>query len=173
MRTTLVEICLNLLESPVFDCSPNALHTFIGLLAVKEKRDPLPFWKNEQEGAVSICVSALARCYAYLSEGECRAAIEELKSKDLVVGQEPHWGIRRLGSYYQCRPHLRPRREMLPPRVRRKVLSIGHCVFCGSTGKLEVDHIFPVARGGGDEPSNLQPLCVPCNRSKGAKIIRK
>ena len=33
----------------------------------------------------------------------------------------------------------------------------------------EIDHIHPVAKGGGNELSNLQLLCPPCNRSKGAK----
>lgn len=33
----------------------------------------------------------------------------------------------------------------------------------------ELDHIMPIARLGPDELSNLQWLCKPCNRSKGAK----
>jgi len=32
-----------------------------------------------------------------------------------------------------------------------------------------VDHIVPRARGGQNEPTNLQLLCEPCNASKGAK----
>lgn len=30
------------------------------------------------------------------------------------------------------------------------------------------DHIRPKARGGGDEPGNIQLACVPCNVSKGS-----
>ena len=33
----------------------------------------------------------------------------------------------------------------------------------------EVDHIVPVAKGGGGELSNLQALCTPCNRAKRDK----
>ena len=35
--------------------------------------------------------------------------------------------------------------------------------------KFEVDHFLPIALGGTSWPSNLQLLCMPCNRSKGAK----
>lgn len=42
------------------------------------------------------------------------------------------------------------------------------CRRCGSTSRLEVDHVIPLARGGSNDPSNLQTLCFPCNRRKGA-----
>jgi 5-methylcytosine-specific restriction endonuclease McrA len=35
----------------------------------------------------------------------------------------------------------------------------------------EVDHIFPVSRGGSHEIGNLQCLCRKCNMSKGAKLM--
>lgn len=50
----------------------------------------------------------------------------------------------------------------------------GSGVFCSICGKkltfdnFEVDHIYPWAKGGKTEPSNLQPLCKDCNRKKGA-----
>lgn len=40
------------------------------------------------------------------------------------------------------------------------------CARCGSTEKLAVDHVVPMARGGSDDPSNLQILCKRCNSSK-------
>jgi 5-methylcytosine-specific restriction endonuclease McrA len=46
----------------------------------------------------------------------------------------------------------------------------GHrCQICGSTENLVLDHIVPIAKGGGDEPSNLQALCWSCNSRKGAR----
>ena len=35
---------------------------------------------------------------------------------------------------------------------------------------MEVDHIYPQARRGGERPSNLQLLCPPCNKKKGSKV---
>jgi hypothetical protein len=44
------------------------------------------------------------------------------------------------------------------------------CVECGSTADLTVDHKQPRARGGGNDPSNLQTLCRSCNSRKGTKV---
>ncbi|MDD5604333.1 MAG: HNH endonuclease signature motif containing protein [Dehalococcoidales bacterium] len=38
---------------------------------------------------------------------------------------------------------------------------------------LEVDHITPVSKGGKDNPANLQLLCPPCNKKKGATFKPK
>jgi 5-methylcytosine-specific restriction endonuclease McrA len=44
------------------------------------------------------------------------------------------------------------------------------CVICRSKlTKYHVDHKIPLARGGSNDPENLQILCPPCNQSKGAK----
>lgn len=43
------------------------------------------------------------------------------------------------------------------------------CVKCHATGvELVKDHILPIYLGGSDALSNLQPLCIRCNSSKGA-----
>jgi hypothetical protein len=41
-----------------------------------------------------------------------------------------------------------------------------HCVFCGSGGRLEADHIIPWSAGGSDEMDNLRTLCHACNQER-------
>ncbi len=41
------------------------------------------------------------------------------------------------------------------------------CRKCGSTQNLEVDHIFPISKGGKSTFDNLQTLCHRCNVAKG------
>ncbi|MBI2893936.1 MAG: DEAD/DEAH box helicase family protein [Deltaproteobacteria bacterium] len=45
------------------------------------------------------------------------------------------------------------------------------CLACGTTRKLQVDHVVPVSVGGPNEPENLQTLCGQCNRAKGKRRI--
>lgn len=43
------------------------------------------------------------------------------------------------------------------------------CVYCGAhppNVELEVDHYFPLARGGTDDYGNLVTACLECNRGK-------
>lgn len=45
------------------------------------------------------------------------------------------------------------------------------CRYCGSRApdvSLTVDHVIPVALGGGDEPSNLVAACSGCNSGKAS-----
>lgn len=42
----------------------------------------------------------------------------------------------------------------------------GACRCCGSSLKLEYDHIVPFSCGGSNDRSNIQLLCQRCNRSK-------
>jgi 5-methylcytosine-specific restriction endonuclease McrA len=48
------------------------------------------------------------------------------------------------------------------------------CLACGKAEpeiKLTADHVVAVANNGSSDISNLQPLCQPCNTSKGTKTI--
>jgi HNH endonuclease len=42
------------------------------------------------------------------------------------------------------------------------------CLACGATDGLSLDHVFPWSLGGEDTYENLQTLCLPCNKRKGA-----
>ncbi len=41
------------------------------------------------------------------------------------------------------------------------------CLACDRKTKLTVDHIIPLSKGGSNLIDNIQPLCGPCNSSKG------
>lgn len=62
----------------------------------------------------------------------------------------------------------------IPATVRAEVLSAAgnKCQRCDSTERLEIDHIKPISHGGTGEKSNLQVLCVSCNRKKRAEQLR-
>jgi len=68
---------------------------------------------------------------------------------------------------------LNPRqRRAIPDRIKVFVWQRdgGKCVQCGSTEKLEYDHIIPLSRGGSNSARNIQLLCQDCNRRKGNSI---
>jgi 5-methylcytosine-specific restriction endonuclease McrA len=43
------------------------------------------------------------------------------------------------------------------------------CLCCGKRRKLTADHVIPISKGGTSNIDNIQPLCGPCNSSKGTK----
>lgn len=52
---------------------------------------------------------------------------------------------------------------------RRDAYRCSHCGFVGTWATLEVDHVVPFSWDGNDDPAGMQTLCLPCNRSKGAR----
>lgn len=65
-------------------------------------------------------------------------------------------------------------RAGIPPKLRHEIFQRDEftCQHCGASPRkdlsvvIEVDHIVPVSKGGGNEPSNLQTLCDKCNAGK-------
>ena len=68
----------------------------------------------------------------------------------------------------------KPRRTTIPNALRWTILKRDQhrCAGCGQSPathrglSLEVDHIVPVCRGGGNEEGNLRTLCSACNNGK-------
>jgi 5-methylcytosine-specific restriction endonuclease McrA len=53
-------------------------------------------------------------------------------------------------------------------RGRVRALLALPCAGCGTAEAITVDHIVPLSKGGHNVDVNLQPLCICCNRRKGA-----
>ena len=67
-------------------------------------------------------------------------------------------------------------REPIRKSVRFEVFKrdLFTCQYCGATPPtvvLEVDHIEPVALGGGNDEGNLVTACFDCNRGKAARDL--
>jgi hypothetical protein len=107
------------------------------------------FW--EDDGLAADEVMALV----HERERRLRRRIE--RAKDMMVADSEASG---------------PRREPIPEDVRREVFRRdgGRCAVCDSDELLQFDHVIPVALGGASTPENLQLLCAPCNREKGAGL---
>ena len=78
----------------------------------------------------------------------------------------------------RCKAHggmpfdgAKQRYTKMPNDMRNRVLARdGHrCTQCGSTIRLEVDHIRAVSQGGRHEATNLRTLCHSCHATKTAR----
>lgn len=67
-------------------------------------------------------------------------------------------------------------RSQMTDKLRYTILKRDgfRCVLCGhgrdDGAQLEVDHIFPVSKGGETVPKNLRTLCKECNRGKRDEV---
>ncbi len=67
------------------------------------------------------------------------------------------------------------KRKKITPKIKLQVFAKDNytCQSCGRSPithhvlSLEVDHTQPFSRGGADDLSNYQTLCLECNRGKG------
>jgi 5-methylcytosine-specific restriction endonuclease McrA len=83
------------------------------------------------------------------------------------------WKEQHLGPSVE---HPRPT-PRLPPSdpawqaLKQRVLAEESCcAFCGSEELPTIDHIIPLALGGGNHRGNLMRLCDPCNNEKGSQL---
>jgi len=71
-------------------------------------------------------------------------------------------------NYKSLRREFKSKRKHFFKNLIKKQKS---CVFCGATERLSVDHIIPLVKGGRNNLSNMQILCISCNSKKGSKIL--
>jgi 5-methylcytosine-specific restriction endonuclease McrA len=63
-------------------------------------------------------------------------------------------------------PHMKPCNKESLAQIKREVWqeSQHECSNCKSTFALEMDHLHPRAKGGGNTKDNLRILCRACNQ---------
>lgn len=50
----------------------------------------------------------------------------------------------------------------------------GHsCCYCATDGKLTLEHLTPLSRGGDNAVGNIAPACAPCNRRKWHRSLEE
>ena len=67
-------------------------------------------------------------------------------------------------------------RKAISDKLRWQILTRDgfRCRYCradSTESKLEIDHVLPVAQGGGNEIGNLLTACRACNSGKRASIL--
>lgn len=129
-------------------------HTYpVGFMGVGERRywrfENRWYWDNEDLNAQQVYALLVTR------DQRRKATINRAQSF-VAMDQEPPTSVR--GS--------------IPEDVKQFVWKRdgGQCRQCRSNTELQFDHIIPASMGGASTPENIQVLCGPCNRRKGASV---
>ncbi|MBS0272981.1 MAG: HNH endonuclease [Proteobacteria bacterium] len=143
---------------------------------------PDQYHKSQHEPFIIITEPALIifRNRVFLSERKIRTDTEReevvLRAKKIVFDEEAEvTSLRSFVSNIDAATEYQqsgPKRDPISDDVKLLVWSRdgGACVRCGSKEKIHFDHVLPVAKGGSNEPANIQILCQSCNLRKSDKI---
>ncbi len=107
-------------------------------------------------------------------QGRCSRCYRlKQKRQRAKVKANPKARARHRAARVVYRNRLRANGGKLTAAEWRAILDkYGHrCVSCGSSKKIELDHIVPLAIGGKHIAANVQPLCGLCNLFKLARHI--
>jgi 5-methylcytosine-specific restriction endonuclease McrA len=120
-------------------------------------------------GDLSAVLREAVRC-AIAKHGRRKGAVEPSRTRKAATTEEQGDGA----------PRARKAREPIPAAVRREVWRRdgGRCAWqapdgrrCGSTWKLELDHVLPAALGGRGTVENLRLCCASHNRLSAEQIF--
>lgn len=101
-----------------------------------------------------------------IGDGDVIETKRLLSANGFIDGQ---W---RLSLPLETKPERPARHEWAEIRLRIFVRDDYTCQYCGQRGgRLECDHVVPVARGGCHDDVNLVTACFICNRSKRDKLV--
>lgn len=126
----------------------------------------IPGMKNKLREYCNSCVSKQKRKKRIISVRKQRA----LGVSEPIISREPseNRGIRRRRMKENGGKHTQEEWRVLVSSTGNKCL---RCHEAGDQFTLSVDHVVPVALGGRDDISNIQPLCLTCNMKKRVAIV--
>lgn len=109
---------------------------------------------------------------------EFLAAFDELCNAGVVFSGFPSLLID-LADKWPVAPMFGPMSSARPSaevwrRIRKRIFERDNytCGYCDARGgRLECDHIIPVAAGGSHDDENLITSCKPCNQAKRSKVV--
>jgi 5-methylcytosine-specific restriction endonuclease McrA len=96
---------------------------------------------------------------------DARRAYNQQWWRDNAALGNTYWTARRARKLANGGSHTVAEWEELKGACGRR------CLCCGRRVKLTKDHVIPLTAGGTDAIDNIQPLCQPCNSSKGARCV--
>lgn len=125
---------------------------------------PVEFHPNTADHTEQIKKN-LNRIRAEIQKEELKKLLDQHDLENLKL-----MGYDQDSSYYNYKNHNHKR--YISSDVRKTVWFRDNkkCVKCGSTTKLQFDHIIPISQGGSSTESNIELLCADCNRKKSDKI---
>lgn len=91
-----------------------------------------------------------------------------------IISESAHFGKKNYGFIMSKFKELQTGKIHWSTSIREYVKEHedpDHCIYCGSEGKLTLEHILPRSRGGPDISDNGVWVCGSCNSSKGAKRL--
>lgn len=176
--------------SEIVNLTPKNIKENKGIIKIKERRINLPItWESFFIDYIPITcgIRSLQRAFKLaaaranlpfsLRFGSLRVGFTY---RELSNGRDAKWVANTLGINYNSRVSKVSRRyqdkiAFIDITKRFMVLKRDNfrCVLCGRSSEkcsLEIDHIFPISKGGTNKLNNLQTLCHECNCGKKDEI---
>src|SRR5881396_3508172 len=122
---------------------------------------------NASYEPLNVCTVRRAHVLVFKGKAEVLETLDRPLRSATTTFRWPH--VIRLVSYVR-----------VPRTVQRKISRRAlfardgwRCVYCGSSGRLTLDHVVPRSRGGDSVWENVVTSCAPCNLRKGDRLVEE